>query len=1007
MRSSAKHGGVSGHLLTLHRRLYHALSLGSWEKKEKWNCSDIEIQRQVLRSIDAFLECISNETLQYPLVKDSVVDIVRAIKSILEFRSQSILRLASTVTVKMVNILPSSILQIRVLDFLYPLADLLSSQQWQVAMSCAASMNVILSKLGSRQEREVWQLLKEANAVSCIVHNIKQFYIDGKPIEYFQELASVLSKILWRWPSFRYSVWNDSEFLNIVDGIRQSENSAIVAVLQLYSSLALCVNGAEKLLENGEALLEMMVSCMDSSNTDSVRTEAFKLARCLALSRGGSTKMLNICCEPLVKAVINALESRSSISEKSGKSQSSFVEEACRLASITLWPGDHHMHFWKAGVERVLLDLLLEDCSKFHKMQREFSLNDLIIMVQESHKANFLLSYRPYVWDILGGLAANCAGNINHKVQGNELRLHILIICACLTFANSVRTLRRVSQYGLSNMSECESASRAILMMVYSPCKYIASLARSILCEILKLDDKDYVEYLLNILNAGLTGSKFGLPGNLEIVVSLMSLASYCSLPTFRELIIKSQGMKTVLAFTLWWLNNPVRVKRSALVSHLRDPFIERSCCVPVIEDWEGEDMLLLFSLWILAELLHHFADVKVHPSGSQVDFCKAKLIQELEAICRNHNPHGSRWYATYVLNYFGLYGFPSILGKRIGKSLGVRDHSDLKLVLVNEESVHVHEVILTVRCPSLLPPGTAVPKEKSSNGASNKLDMERNVTKTVHLSAHVDQLSLLKLLEYVYSGYLQAEEGLVRKLKVFARHCKLEPLVQMLSKRNPKWGVSIPSFDLSPALGPAGQNFSDLIFEASSTIQLVNWKCNSCSSLVPHLHVHKVIVESSSDYLRALFQSGMKESHLQIVKVPGSWESLNKLVSWFYSEHLPAPTFDCLWDSLDPEIKLGEVQTYIELCWLAEYWIIEDLHEECYAVVISCLDSTRYLSTKIIQTAANFSQWRLAQVAAEYMAPSYHHLRDSGELDALDSNLVEMVRAASVRLSQERDQST
>ncbi|XP_057765311.1 BTB/POZ domain-containing protein At1g04390 isoform X2 [Salvia miltiorrhiza] len=873
-------------------------------------------------------------------------------------------------------------------------------------MSCAASTNVILSKLSSRQEREAWHLLKEANAVSCIIQNIKQFYIEGKPIEYFQEMSFVLSKILWKCSSFRYSVWNDSEFLDILDAIIQSENSVIVAVLQLYSSLALCVNGAEKLLKKGEHFLEMVVRCMDSSNTDSVRTEAFKLARCLALSRRGSTKMLKICSESLVKAIISALKSRSSTAEKSAKTQSSFVEEACRLASITFWVGDHHMHFWEAGVDRVLLDLLLEDYPKVHKMQRESSLNDLIIVVQESHEANFLLSYRPYVWDILGGLAANCAGNINHKVQGNELQLNVLIICACLSFANSVRTLRQVSQYGLTYMSECESASRAVLMMVYSPCKYIASSARSILHEILKLDDKDYVEYLLNILNAGLTGSMFGLPGNLEIVVSLISLASYCSLPTYRERIIKFQGMKTVLAFTLWWLNNPVRVKRAALVSHLRDPFSERSCCVSGVEDWEGEDMLLLFSLWILAELLHHFTDIKVHPPDSQVDFSKAKLIQELEDVCRNHNAHGSRWYAAYVLSYFGLYGFPSILGKRIGKSLGVRDHSDRNLVLVNEESVHVHEVILTVRCPSLLPPGAAVPKEKPSNGGSIELDIERNITKAVHLSAHVDQQSLLKLLEYVYSGYLQAEEGLIRKLKVFSRHCKLEPLVQMLSKRNPKWGVPIPSFDLSPALRPGGQYLSDLIFEASSTIQLVNWKCNSCSSLVPHLHVHKVIVESSCDYLRALFQSGMKESHLQVVKVPGSWDSLNKLVSWFYSEHLPVPTFDCLWDSLDPEIKLGEVRTYIELCWLAEFWFIEDLNEECYKVVISCLDSSGYLSTKVIQTAANFSQWRLAQVAADHMAPSYHRLRNSGELDGLDSNLVEMVRAASVRLSQERDQS-
>ncbi|XP_041994548.1 BTB/POZ domain-containing protein At1g04390-like [Salvia splendens] len=467
------------------------------------------------------------------------------------------------------------------------------------------------------------------------------------------------------------------------------------------------------------------------------------------------------------------------------------------------------MHFWKAGVDRVLLDLLLEDYPKIQKMQRESSLNDLIIIVRESHEANFLVTYRPYVWDILGGLAANYAGNINHKVQGNELQLNVLIICACLSFANSVLTLRRVSQYGLTYMRESESASRAVHMMLYSPCKWIASSARSILHEVLRLDAKDYVEYLLNILNARLTGSMFGLPGNLEIMVSLISLASYCSLPAYRELIIKFQGVKTVLAFILWWLNNPVRVKRAALVSFLRDPFSDRSCCVFGIEDWEGEDVLLIFSLWILAELLHHFTFLKVHPFENQIEFSESQLIEELEAICRNHSAHGSRWYAAYVLSYFGLYGLPSTLGKRIGKSLGARDHSDVNLVLVNEESVHVHEVILAVRCLSLLPPGTAVPDEKSSNGASTELDIERNITKAVHLSAQVDQQSLLKLLEYVYSGYLQAEEGHVRKLKVISRHCKLEPLVQMLSKRNPKWGIPLPSFDPSPALRPGGQHYS------------------------------------------------------------------------------------------------------------------------------------------------------------------------------------------------------
>ncbi|KAL8033225.1 hypothetical protein ABFX02_13G148400 [Erythranthe guttata] len=1007
MRSSAKHGaadnnrGVSGHVLTLHQRLYHALNLGTWVNRKKWHCTDIETQRLVLRSVDAYLECISSETLQYPLVKDSVVDMVRALESILEFKNQSILRLASSVAVKMVKVLPGSILlQNRGLDLICPLVDLLSSHQLQVAMSCATAMNVILPKLSSRREREVWQILKETKAVGYLVHNIKQLSIVSMPIEYFQEMASLLSRILLWWPSFRFCVWNDSDFLNCLDAIKLiSESSVKVVVLQLYSSLALCGNGAQKLLENGEALLQMTVSCMDSSNSHSVRMEAFKLARCLALSRRGCIQMMNICCEPLVKAITGAMQYSSTLSEKLDKSQLSVTEEACRLAYITRWPGDHHIYFWKAGTDRLLLDLLL-DYPKIHQLQRELSVNDLINIVRESQNSNLLFSFRPYLWDILGGLAANCEENISHEIHENELQLRVLIVCACLSFVDSMGTLRQVSQNGLTNMTECESACRAVLMMVYSPCKCIASLARSILYEILKPDGKDYIEYLLKILNAVLTGAKFGLPGNLQIVVSLMSLACYCSLPTYQELIIKFQGMKIVVAFIMWWLSNPVHLKRESTVPHLRDSFGERSCCYPSTEEWEGEDMLLLFSLWILAELLHHSAyNKKANSSDNHEDFPKSQLIQELQEICRDRNSHGSRWYAAYVLSYFGIFGFPSKLGKRIGKLLGERENSDLKLDFVNEESVYVHEVILTVRCPSLLPPGESVPKQKSSGVKS---DMGRSIVKAVHLSAHVDQPSLLKLLEYVYSGYLQASKDLVKKLKLFARHCKLESLMQVLCRKNPKWGVDVPSFDLSPALGPAGHNLSNLILEAGSTAQLVHWNCNSCSALVPHLHVHKVILLSSCDYLRALFQSGMQESNLQTIKVPVSWESLNKLVRWFYSDRLPVPIFDCVWANLEPEEKFRQVHTYLELCWLAEFWLIDDLYEECYEVVISCIDSSQNLSTKIIQIAANFSQWKLAQVAANHMAPSYHQLRISGELDQLDDNLVEMVRAASVRLSQQ-----
>lgn len=140
--------------------------------------------------------------------------------------------------------------------------------------------------------------------------------------------------------------------------------------------------------------------------------------------------MMNICREPLVEAIINSMDNWGSQSEKFDKSQLSIMEEACRLASVTCWAGDNNIQFWKADVDGLLLDLLLENYYKIHRMQHELSLNDLIVTVQKSYNANFLLSLRPYVWDILGGLVANCAENIDHKMHGNELRLNVLVICA-------------------------------------------------------------------------------------------------------------------------------------------------------------------------------------------------------------------------------------------------------------------------------------------------------------------------------------------------------------------------------------------------------------------------------------------------------------------------------------------------------------------------------------------------------------------------------------------------
>lgn len=149
-------------------------------------------------------------------------------------------------------------------------------------------------------------------------------------------------------------------------------------------------------------------------------------------------------------------------------------------------------------------------------------------------------------------------------------------------------------------------------------------------------------------------------------------------------------------------------------------------------------------------------------------------------------------------------------------------------------------------------------------------------------------------------------------------------------------------------------------------------------------------------------FSSNYVCSHSRTIKVPICWEAMVKLVVWFYSDKLPNPPSGCLWENMNTEQKLHELLPYVELCWLAEIWFLEDVREACSNMIVSCLDSARQLSIKIIQLATDFSLWNLAEVAATYIAPSYRQLCDSGDLEELDEGLVDMIRAASVELSQE-----
>lgn len=140
--------------------------------------------------------------------------------------------------------------------------------------------------------------------------------------------------------------------------------------------------------------------------------------------------MMSLCCEPFVKAIICGMNKWNLNSGKAGDKISLLVE-ACRLALITSWAGEHHVYFWKLGIDKILLDLLLEN-SHSTLYQPILSSEEQVSITRECLNTDYLLSLRTYVWDILGWLAIHCEEDFNPEIHGNgkELFIDMLITCA-------------------------------------------------------------------------------------------------------------------------------------------------------------------------------------------------------------------------------------------------------------------------------------------------------------------------------------------------------------------------------------------------------------------------------------------------------------------------------------------------------------------------------------------------------------------------------------------------
>lgn len=662
--------------------------------------------------------------------------------------------------------------------------------------------------------------------------------------------------------------------------------------------------------------------------------------------------------------------------------------EACKLALVTRWEGKHHILFWKYRISEALLSLVVESfCGE--SLDCNASLEEEISVAEKVLNANFLPSLRSYVWDIIGFLAAHCEEEFDSTSRGDELGLNFLVTCACLTFARLVQKGYQICQNDIISASQSESASRAVLMMIYSPSQYISSRARVTLSFIIGEDGEQNLYSLVNFLSYIPSSGGYVLPNILQTTVCLVGLACYSSIPQYASFVLRNQGSEILLSFCSWYQRNRENVGASSFAPYPQSSAEKRICCWECTEDWNNKDAILLYALLALAELVNHSFSAQSHAGEFSIkrECVKDRLCTTLQEIRDGTYGSGPRWYAAYILSYLGCYGFQDKLGKRLMRAYEDEECSDMRLVFANGNNASVNKVILAVRCPTLLPP-----EEGAHSGGS---------VQEIRMSANVDTLALVKLLEFAYSGYVEVESTTLKKLKTLARHCKSKALLQMLCRGRPKWGSSIPRIDLPLALTPKLIHFSDVILVPKET-NMAGFNCRLCSSTSPHAHSHRVILSSGCEYLRALFRSGMQESHLDKLNVPVSWLGLTKLVNWFYCDELPKPPSGCRWSNMDTDAKLQELQAYVEIYSLTEWWIMEDLQNDCAKVILSCLESARELSIKTIELAASFSMWKLVEAAAEHAAPIYHQLRDSGELDELDDELVNLIRTAAVQFSQQ-----
>jgi hypothetical protein len=331
----------------------------------------------------------------------------------------------------------------------------------------------------------------------------------------------------------------------------------------------------------------------------------------------------------------------------------------------------------------------------------------------------------------------------------------------------------------------------------------------------LELHGNDWLPLLVDSLALGHLAPSLVRPDNLQTPMNLFALASFAWLPACQELLLQGNVLEVVMAVICIHAPSAFATKQERLgsakwsVSHARAGIAAKTCCQEITEDWEGDDAVLFASLCAFAKLASgskwvNGLTVSLKQGRLDDDSLHSRTHGELVSILwqlaegRTVSP-GVRWWAVCGLACFGVYGFPSTLGRDLYQAFDNSSLADIVFVLADGSRLHAHAVILAIRCPSLLP---------NQSPSSNNTTTERFVCHDVHLSDHVSYEAIRALLEFAYTGLVQIHSTEINSVRVLAKRCGLLPLISLLHNRAPVWGLAPASCDLASALGSVGHHF-------------------------------------------------------------------------------------------------------------------------------------------------------------------------------------------------------